>query len=157
MILPQDELRKLTELKHRSPHSILGLHPRTAAPGLVGRAFIPHATKVELRPVGAATHPSFELLRIHKSGLFEGATDAASPIFKYELVITDDKGNTRTIRDPYSFLPTLSEEDLYLFGKGDERKLHDKLGAQLRTVDGLPPDLTLTTNGSLLARKAQAL
>ena len=29
--------------------------------------------------------------------------------------------------------------------------------AQLRTVDGAPPDLTLTTNGSLLARKARAL
>jgi len=29
--------------------------------------------------------------------------------------------------------------------------------AELRTVDGLPPDLTLTTNGSLLARKARAL
>ena len=29
--------------------------------------------------------------------------------------------------------------------------------AQLRTVDGAPPDLTLTTNGSLLRRKAQAL
>ena len=29
--------------------------------------------------------------------------------------------------------------------------------AQLRTVDGEPLDLTLTTNGSLLARKAQAL
>ena len=29
--------------------------------------------------------------------------------------------------------------------------------AQLRTVDGTPPDLTLTTNGSLLARKARAL
>jgi len=29
--------------------------------------------------------------------------------------------------------------------------------AQLRTVDGQPPDLTLTTNGSLLARKARAL
>ncbi len=29
--------------------------------------------------------------------------------------------------------------------------------AALRTVDGLPPDLTLTTNGSLLRRKAQAL
>ncbi|HEX6705511.1 MAG TPA: GTP 3',8-cyclase MoaA [Albitalea sp.] len=27
----------------------------------------------------------------------------------------------------------------------------------LRTVDGTPPDLTLTTNGSVLARKAQAL
>src|SRR5690606_6415754 len=29
--------------------------------------------------------------------------------------------------------------------------------AQLRTVDGVAPDLTLTTNGSLLARKAQSL
>ncbi|NMM77584.1 cyclic pyranopterin phosphate synthase MoaA [Acidovorax sp. SRB_14] len=29
--------------------------------------------------------------------------------------------------------------------------------AELRTVDGTPPDLTLTTNGSLLARKARAL
>ena len=29
--------------------------------------------------------------------------------------------------------------------------------AALRTVEGLPPDLTLTTNGSLLARKASAL
>lgn len=29
--------------------------------------------------------------------------------------------------------------------------------AQLRTPDGQPPDLTLTTNGTLLARKAQAL
>ena len=29
--------------------------------------------------------------------------------------------------------------------------------AGLRTVDGQPPDLTLTTNGSLLARKARAL
>lgn len=29
--------------------------------------------------------------------------------------------------------------------------------AELRTVDGTPPELTLTTNGSLLARKAKAL
>ncbi|MER1939469.1 GTP 3',8-cyclase MoaA [Castellaniella sp. FW104-16D08] len=29
--------------------------------------------------------------------------------------------------------------------------------AQLRTPDGLPPELTLTTNGTLLARKAEAL
>ena len=29
--------------------------------------------------------------------------------------------------------------------------------AELRTVDGTPPDITLTTNGSLLARKARAL
>ena len=40
------------------------------------------------------------------------------------------------------------------------RKDLEKLVAQLaalRTVEGRPPDLTLTTNGSLLARKARAL
>ena len=39
---------------------------------------------------------------------------------------------------PYSFLPTLGDADLFLFGKGDERRIYDKLGAQLRTIDGVP-------------------
>jgi cyclic pyranopterin phosphate synthase len=38
----------------------------------------------------------------------------------------------------------------------DLERLIEQL-AGLRTVDGLPPDLTLTTNGSLLRRKARAL
>jgi 1,4-alpha-glucan branching enzyme len=38
-------------------------------------------------------------------------------------------GEWRRSRDPYSFLPTLGEGDLYLFGKGDERRIYEKLGA----------------------------
>jgi 1,4-alpha-glucan branching enzyme len=30
----------------------------------------------------------------------------------------------------------MSESDLYLFGKGEEQKIYDKLGAQLRYIDG---------------------
>ena len=44
----------------------------------------------------------------------------------------------RLTRDAYSFLPTLGETDLFLFGKGDERRIYDKLGAQLRVIDGVP-------------------
>jgi len=43
----------------------------------------------------------------------------------------------RRTRDPYSFLPTLGDADLYLFGQGNERRLYDKLGAQVRTLDGV--------------------
>ena len=43
----------------------------------------------------------------------------------------------RRTRDAYSFLPTLGEADLYLFGKGDERRIYEKLGAQLREIDGV--------------------
>ena len=100
MILPSDELRKLTELKHRSPHSVLGLHPHANPPGLVARALLPNASKVTLQPIAKGTGVPIELQRVHKSGLFEGATDAATEVFKYELVIIDDKGNPRTIRDP---------------------------------------------------------
>src|SRR5207244_8425283 len=39
---------------------------------------------------------------------------------------------------PYSFLPTLGDQDTYLFGQGQELRIYDKLGAHLRTVDGVP-------------------
>ena len=52
-------------------------------------------------------------------------------------MITDKTGQVRRTRDPYSFLPTLGEGDLYLFGKGDERRIYEKLGGHLRTIDGV--------------------
>ena len=42
------------------------------------------------------------------------------------------------MRDGYSFLPTLGEVDLHLFGEGNDRRIYDKLGAQLRVIDGVP-------------------
>ncbi len=59
-------------------------------------------------------------------------------VYAYDLVITNHQGQTRRTRDAYSFLPTLGESDLYLFGKGDERRIYEKLGAQLRVIDGVP-------------------
>ncbi len=138
MILSPEELRRLVELKHRSPHEVLGMHALADGSGLVVRAFLPHAGKVEVHPLGEDGPPPFELQRIHqKDGVFEGVTPAANQVYPYELVITDGPGPVQRQRDPYSFLPTLSEEDLYLLGKGDERRLYEKLGAQLRTVDGV--------------------
>ena len=138
MILSPEELRRLVELKHRSPHAVLGMHPLADGSGLVVRAFLPHAAKVEVHPLAENGPPPFELQRIHqKDGVFEGVTPAANQVYPYELVVTVGSGSVQRQRDPYSFLPTLSEEDLYLLGKGDERRLYDKLGAQLRTVDGV--------------------
>ena len=51
--------------------------------------------------------------------------------------MTGRDGATSQGRDPYSFLPTLGETDLYLFGQGNEHRIYEKLGAQLRTLDGV--------------------
>jgi len=137
MLLTKDELRSLVELTHQSPHSLLGMQPLGDGSGLVVRALLPDAKKVEVQPVHEKDKPKFELKRILKTDVFEGETKLANSVYAYDLVITNRQGQVRRTRDAYSFLPTLGEADLFLFGKGDERKIYDKLGAQLRTLDGI--------------------
>ena len=137
MLLTKDELRSLVELTHQSPHSLLGMHPLGDKSGIVVRALLPDAKKVEIQPVHEKDKPKFELKQIPNTDIFEGETKLANSVYAYDLVITNHAGKTRHTRDAYSFLPTLGESDLFLFGKGDERKIHEKLGAQLRTIDGI--------------------
>ena len=138
MVLTPEELHSLVELTHQSPHSLLGMQPLGDKSGLVVRALLPDAAKVEIQPTHEKTKPKFELQRIHDAGLFEGVTKSANRVYAYDLVVTNHQGRVRRTRDAFSFLPTLGESDLFLFGKGDERRIYEKLGAQLRTIDGVP-------------------
>ena len=137
MTLTPQELSTLVELKHRSPHQLLGMHPLADGKGVVARALIPGAVRVEIQPVHEKDKPAIVLKPLAKSGVFEGVSKAADRVYAYDLVVTDKAGKVHRTRDPYSFLPTLGESDLYLFGKGDERRIYEKLGAQLRTIDGV--------------------
>lgn len=137
MVLTQKELSSLVEVKSKSPHELLGLHELGDGKGLVARALVPAAAKVELQPVVEKDKPSIVLERLAKTDVFEGTTTEAQRIYSYDLVITDKAGTVQRTRDPYSFLPTLGESDLYLFAKGDERRIYDKLGSHLRTIDGV--------------------
>ena len=138
MILTPDELRSLVELIHQSPHTLLGMHSLGDKSGLVVRALLPDAAKVEIHPTHEKTKPQFELKRIPNTDIFEGVTPSANRVYAYDLVVTNRQGRVRRTRDAFSFLPTLGESDLFLFGKGDERRIYEKLGAQLRTIDGVP-------------------
>src|SRR5689334_21347503 len=137
MVLSRQELQSLVEVRNRSPHTLLGMHPLGDGSGVVARALIPNAEKVELQPVHEKQMPAFQLQRVDNTDVFEGASKEASRVYAYDLLVTNKDGSSSRSRDPYSFLPTLSEDDLYLFGKGDERRIYDKLGAQLRTIDGV--------------------
>jgi 1,4-alpha-glucan branching enzyme len=137
MLLTKDELQSLVELRHQSPHTLLGMHPLGGKSGLVVRALLPDAAKVEIHPTHEKDKPQFELQRIPNTDIFEGVTKSAHKVYAYDLVVTTHDGKTRRTRDAFSFLPTLGESDLFLFGKGDERRIYEKLGAQLRTIDGV--------------------
>src|ERR1700761_8221639 len=98
MILTSDELRSLVELKHQSPHTLLGMHPLGDKSGIVVRAMLPDAGKVQIQPVHEKNRPTFELKRIPNTDIFEGLSKNANEVYAYDLVITNHQGQTRRTR-----------------------------------------------------------
>src|SRR2546421_12943273 len=138
MVLSRQELQSLVEVRHRSPHTLLGMHPLGDGSGVVVRAFMPDAAHVEVQPVHERNKPRIILKRVHESGVFEGVSKEAQHVYAYDLVVTDHGGKPWRMSDAYSFLPTLGEQDLYLFSKGDEPRILRKLGASPGVIDGVP-------------------
>jgi 1,4-alpha-glucan branching enzyme len=76
--------------------------------------------------------------RIHPAGLYE----AICPVpedenQRYQFRVADNDGEVTTMHDPYAFSSHLTEFDFYLLGEGRHERIYDKLGAQIRTVDGV--------------------
>lgn len=132
MLLSPAELTALVDGKETSPHRFLGLHPLQGG-GLVARALLPWASACELLPDGGKPVP---MARLHASGVFEVELPGTEP-FRYRLRVTYPDGVRRDVDDPYRFLPTISEDDLFLLGKGDDHRAHHKLGSHVRTMDGV--------------------
>jgi 1,4-alpha-glucan branching enzyme len=126
----QLDIDRLVAGELRDPHSLLGMHPTDH--GVVVRAWRPEAERVSLvageQIVGA-------LRKVHPAGLFEGEFE--EPVRPYELEVAHPDGRVVTIKDPYSFLPTVGELDLHLAGEGTHRRLYEVMGAHVRTVEGI--------------------
>jgi 1,4-alpha-glucan branching enzyme len=76
--------------------------------------------------------------RIHESGVFDVVLpEQRAPIgsrYRLEVVYAAD---TFTLRDPYAFAPSLGPLDLHLAAEGTHEKLYERLGAHVRTLDGV--------------------
>ncbi len=126
------ELESLVHREHPNPHGVLGAHPpaHADAGGVVIRAFRPGASAITAHiGSGAGASQTVELAQIHPGGVFEGVVDEAELPLPYQLEIDYGDAGTYTIHDPYSFLPTLGELDLYLIGEGRHEQIYEKLGS----------------------------
>ncbi len=133
------ELHKILKAQHGDPHHILGLHEMKDENGkdfLALRVFIPQAkniTAVDAKDVSK----KYELKRVHADGFFETTIKDRDKWFRYYLEIEDYEENKWSAYDPYSFTPTLTDLDVYLFNQGTHYEIFEKLGAHLRNVDGI--------------------
>jgi 1,4-alpha-glucan branching enzyme len=135
---PPADVRAIVAGEHGDPFAVLGPHPVTteAGPALAVRAFLPWARAVRVRPAapGAAPVP---MERIHGDGLFEAVLPGAALPAAYRLEVEHQKGDVLILEDPYRFPPTLTPYDLHLLAEGTHYRAFEKLGAQLRTVEGV--------------------
>ncbi|HSQ75917.1 MAG TPA: alpha-amylase family glycosyl hydrolase, partial [Bacteroidota bacterium] len=137
---PVDEVYRIIHTDHHDPFHILGMHPVTVKgkAGLAIRAFLPDSEKVFLVPEpGSKQKGEVELRRVHELGFFEAVIPGATEIFPYLLRKIMRSGTAETFHDSYSFLPTLTDVDVYLFNAGTHHRVYEKLGAHYAVVAGI--------------------
>ncbi|MGB0745231.1 MAG: GlgB N-terminal domain-containing protein, partial [Opitutales bacterium] len=139
MITTKAELDSITKVSCAEPHAILGMHPHKAKKGkdcLRVCAYLDDAQSCEVVDVENEDGQRYPLKKISKDGFFEGLLDVAE-VFRYRLRIERYNGEIRQFYDPYSFLPTISDDDVYLISEGTDTRIHHKMGAHLREIEGV--------------------
>ncbi len=115
------------------------MHPTThkGVAGVVTRAFISGATGCEVVDLDAAPPKRYAMTQIAPEGLYEVFLRDHPKVFRYQLRAKYPNGEMRQFYDPYCFLPTVSEQDLYLFNEGNEHRIYHKLGSHVRDLGGV--------------------
>ncbi|MGE3822223.1 MAG: 1,4-alpha-glucan branching enzyme, partial [Isosphaeraceae bacterium] len=145
--LPPEDLDLLLHANHWNPFGVLG--PQRIDSAVVGgraqsgsalviRSFLPNARNVrviDLRDGEPGTVVPME--RVHDDGLFERIFEDRDQPFPYQLEIEDFEGHVWRIEDPYRFGPVLTDFDLHLLGEGTHYRNFERLGAHLRTHEGV--------------------
>lgn len=75
--------------------------------------------------------------KVAQEGFFEVFINEKPGVFPYQLKVEKNNGEVVQFYDPYSFLPTITESDLYLFSEGNLSHAYDKLGSHFREVNGI--------------------
>jgi 1,4-alpha-glucan branching enzyme len=140
VILTPVDLASFIEARNACPHDFLGMRPfkQGRSQGVLVRAFVREAKACEVVDLSKKGAPAVAMELLAPEGLFEVFIPKVKEVFRYQLRATLHSGEIRQFFDPYSFLPTLGEQDLYLFNEGNEHRIYEKLGSHLRVIDGVP-------------------
>lgn len=135
MVISKDELKSIVSARCALPQEFLGMHKCKG--GIVVRAYIVNAKSCHLVDLRKSARKSAEMEKLDPSGFFELFIKGARKPFPYRFRVERYDGEIREFADAYSFPPSLTDEELYLFGLGDDRKVYEHLGSHLREIGGV--------------------
>jgi 1,4-alpha-glucan branching enzyme len=114
---------------HGDAFRILGPHAlpdtKDGSPRWVVRAFLPHASSVEVLLDGEAV----PMAKKHGHGFFIAHFDREPLNYRYRVQLWS--GAVEIIDDAYRFPPILSDFELYLHGEGTHHESYNSLGAHI--------------------------
>ncbi len=131
--LKKEQINYLVAGNIADPFSILGPHYENNK--LIVRGFIPGAKSVLIKGLGPDNFS--QPVRVRKNGLFEASFPFDTKIKPYRLNVEFTGGNRSSFYDCYSFIPVLSDYDMYLYGQGNHYNIYEKMGAHIFTHQGI--------------------
>ncbi len=133
-----NDIYQIIYTEHHDPFSVLGAHvlKRKGSQILAIRSFLPDAQDAFIVK-NDPSQTEFKMEKIMDEGFFEIVLPDYSEVFSYKLKKLTYDGRVEIFYDSYSFLPTLTDYDLYLFNAGDHHRIYDKLGAHTIEVNGV--------------------
>ena len=137
---PIDEVYRIIFTDHHDPFRVLGIHviDHHGAPAVAVRAFLPGAESAFVVPAEKKGRKvEYPMDRVHEEGFFEVVIPDRAEVFPYQLKRVASSGATELFHDSYSFMPTLTDFDIYLFNAGDHHRIYEKLGAHYAEVNGV--------------------
>ena len=126
------EIERIVAGHHHDPHSVLGAHP--GPDGVIIRALRPLAKSVTAVLDDGRRLP---MTHVHQGVFAVTVPDEKVPGYRIAATYADASGTegVEEVRDdPYRYLPTLGEFDLYLIGEGRHEELWRVLGGHVREV-----------------------
>ncbi|MBU6312518.1 MAG: 1,4-alpha-glucan branching protein GlgB [Actinomycetales bacterium] len=128
-----NDLNRIVDGAHHDPHRVLG--PHKGKDGITVRVLRPMAEAVEV----VVDDQRFPLTHEYR-GVWQGVLPMKD-VPDYRLDVTYG-GRVIPADDPYRFLPSLGELDLYLIGEGRHEEMWRVLGAHVRTYPSPHGDVT---------------
>ncbi|WJZ02387.1 1,4-alpha-glucan branching protein GlgB [Corynebacterium freiburgense] len=120
LTIPREDLNRLRNCQHHDPHGFYGWHGnviRTRKLGAEQVELLIDNTAIPMTPIG--------------DDIF--AVEVEGEPRDYRLRTTWPGFEPRESADPYTFLPTLGETDIYLISEGRHERLWEVLGSHPRT------------------------
>lgn len=139
MLLPQIHLDSIHKGRHSQPHSVLGMHFEECdgQSGLRIGVFLQNIKSCTVIEYAKENPECFPMEKVSQEGYFEVFICGRKDFFKYFLNVIHIDGRKEDRFDPYSFWPSLSEVDLYLFNEGKHHRIYEKLGTHLCEINGI--------------------